>query len=84
MADPHGCAGPRSERTISVCPQCGCYAVYEYRARPIFKCQGCDRQFYADEASTWDALHGRYLTKRINHSVAFADEDDEKRGVLVV
>jgi transposase-like protein len=30
---------------------------------------------YADEASCWDALHGRYLTKRINHSVAYRDED---------
>jgi hypothetical protein len=25
---------------------------------------------YADEASCWDALHARYLTKRINHTVA--------------
>lgn len=29
---------------------------------------------HADEAPTWDALHGRYLTKRINHSVAFSDD----------
>ena len=27
------------------CPRCGCVAVYEYRARKIFKCQGCERQF---------------------------------------
>ena len=27
---------------------------------------------YADEASAWDILHGRYLTKRINHSVAYS------------
>lgn len=29
---------------------------------------------YADEASSWDALHARYDTRRINHSVAFMDE----------
>jgi len=30
---------------------------------------------YADEASCWDALHARFEAKRINHSVAFKDED---------
>ncbi len=30
---------------------------------------------YADEASVWDALHARFDTRRINHSVAFSDED---------
>ena len=30
---------------------------------------------YADEAAHWNELHGRYLTKRINHSVAYADGD---------
>ena len=29
---------------------------------------------YADEASSWDALHARFDTRRINHSVAFSDE----------
>jgi transposase-like protein len=28
---------------------------------------------YADEASCWDELHGRFAAKRINHSVAFSD-----------
>lgn len=28
-----------------VCPQCGCFAVYEYKSRPIFKCKGCGHQF---------------------------------------
>jgi transposase-like protein len=28
---------------------------------------------HADEASHWDALHARYLTKRINHSQAYSD-----------
>jgi ribosomal protein L37AE/L43A len=27
------------------CPKCGCVAVYQYTARRIFKCQGCDAQF---------------------------------------
>ena len=30
---------------------------------------------YADEASCWDGLHARFALKRINHSVAFKDED---------
>ncbi|HXQ53301.1 MAG TPA: IS1595 family transposase, partial [Stellaceae bacterium] len=29
---------------------------------------------YADEASHWDQLHARYLTKRINHSQSYSDE----------
>lgn len=29
---------------------------------------------YADEASCWDALHAKFDTRRINHSVAFSDE----------
>ena len=28
---------------------------------------------YADEAGGWEALHARYLTKRINHSQAYSD-----------
>ena len=28
---------------------------------------------FADEASSWDALHDRYLTKRINHSQVYSD-----------
>lgn len=28
---------------------------------------------HADEATHWDALHSRYLTKRINHSQAYSD-----------
>ena len=30
---------------------------------------------HADEASCWDALHAQFAAKRINHSVAFKDED---------
>lgn len=30
---------------------------------------------YADESSAWDSLHVSYDTKRVNHSVAFKDND---------
>lgn len=30
---------------------------------------------HADEASHWDALHARFLTKRINHSEAYSTEE---------
>jgi hypothetical protein len=26
---------------------------------------------FADEASSWDVLHGWYTAKRINHTIAF-------------
>ena len=29
---------------------------------------------HADEARHWDALHGRYLTKRINHQESYSDD----------
>ncbi len=32
-----------------------------------------DATVYADEASHWDPLHARFLTKRINHSERYAD-----------
>ncbi|HEX3747673.1 MAG TPA: IS1595 family transposase [Bryobacteraceae bacterium] len=28
-----------------VCPRCACAAVYQYKARSIFKCKGCNKQF---------------------------------------
>jgi transposase-like protein len=30
---------------------------------------------YADEAASWDRLHDRYLTKRINHQESYSDGD---------
>jgi transposase-like protein len=33
---------------------------------------GADSTIHADEASHWDALHARFLTKRINHSEAYS------------
>lgn len=32
-----------------------------------------DSTVHADEAAHWDALHARFLTKRINHSEAYSD-----------
>lgn len=29
---------------------------------------------YADEAAAWDALHAKFLTKRVNHSVAYSHD----------
>jgi hypothetical protein len=29
---------------------------------------------HADEATSWDALHARFKTRRINHSVSFSDD----------
>ncbi len=29
------------------CPKCGCVAVYEFKSRKIFKCEGCEGQFSA-------------------------------------
>jgi transposase-like protein len=31
-------------------------------------------KLFADEASSWDALHARFDMKRINHSIAFSDD----------
>lgn len=30
---------------------------------------------YADESTSWDVLHDRYLTKRINHSECYSDDE---------
>ena len=34
-----------------------------------------DATVYADEAPSWDELHGRFLTKRINHSEAYSTDE---------
>lgn len=33
-----------------------------------------DATVYADEAAHWDALHARFLTKRINHQQSYSDD----------
>jgi len=30
---------------------------------------------YADEATHWDALHGKFITKRVNHSIEYSNGD---------
>jgi len=27
------------------CPRCGCFGVYTYKSRPLFKCRECEHQF---------------------------------------
>jgi transposase-like protein len=34
-----------------------------------------DATVFADEAHSWDNLHGRFLTKRINHSEAYSTDE---------
>jgi transposase-like protein len=34
-----------------ICPRCGCVAVYRYRSRRIFKCEGCGAQFSVTTAT---------------------------------
>jgi transposase-like protein len=41
-----------------VCPRCGCLAVYEYRARAVFKCKACLRQF---SVTSGTIFHSRKL-----------------------
>ena len=44
-----------------VCPACGCVAVYAYRTRKLFKCQGCGKQFSITSGTTF---HGSKLPVR--------------------
>jgi transposase-like protein len=39
----------------------------------VRKCVDASAVIHADEASHWDALHGRNVAKRINHSVCYSD-----------
>jgi transposase-like protein len=41
---------------------------------------GAGATIHADEASHWDALEARFLTKRINHSVAYSDETNTNQA----
>lgn len=41
----------------------------------IFNSVRPDATIYADEATHWDALHSRYLTRRINHQEAYSTQD---------
>lgn len=41
---------------------------------------GAGATVHADEASHWDVLEARYLTKRINHSLAYSDETNTNQA----
>lgn len=43
------------------CPRCGCVAIYQYKARRIFKCKGCNAQF---SVTTGTIFASRKLTLR--------------------
>lgn len=46
----------------------------EEQAIPTIKEHVADGSvIYADESSAWEALHAKYLTRRVNHSVAYSD-----------
>jgi transposase-like protein len=44
-----------------VCPSCGCVAVYTYRARRVFKCKACLKQF---SVTSGTIFHSRKLPIR--------------------
>lgn len=39
-----------------------------------------ETEIHADEASAWDALHARYVAKRINHQVAYSEDGTHTNG----
>src|ERR687897_581268 len=60
-----------------VCPACGCCAVYEYRTRRLFKCQGCGKQFSVTSGTTF---HSRKLPVR-DYLMAIAIFVNAARGI---
>jgi transposase-like protein len=60
-----------------VCPHCGCLAVYEFKARPIFKCKACLRQF---SLTSGTIFHSRKLGFR-DHLLAIAIFVNGAKGV---
>jgi transposase-like protein len=60
-----------------VCPRCGCLAVYEYRARAVFKCKACLRQF---SVTSGTIFHSRKLAFR-DHLLAIAIFVNGAKGV---
>jgi len=34
----------------------------------------------ADQATTWDGLHGRYVVKRVNHQLTYSDDNARMNG----
>jgi sarcosine oxidase delta subunit len=39
-----------------------------------------ETEIHADEAPSWDALHARYVVKRINHQVAYSEDGTHTNG----
>jgi transposase-like protein len=60
-----------------VCPRCGCLAVYEYRARQVFKCKACGRQF---SVTSGTIFHSRSSPSR-DHLLAIAIFVNGAKGV---
>lgn len=42
------------------CPHCGCPAVYTYKARRLFKCKQCDKQFTATSGTAFRSRKKSY------------------------
>src|SRR3712207_4257380 len=66
MADDEARAAFRAIRWATtdgepVCPHCGCLACYEFKARRLFKCKACGKQFSLTSGTTF---HGRKLPHR--------------------
>lgn len=38
---------------LPTCPKCGCDAVWSFKARPIYKCKKCDKQFSDKSGTPW-------------------------------
>jgi transposase-like protein len=61
-----------------VCPRCGCYAVYEYRTRRIFRCRECAAQF---SITSGTAFAGNKLPLRVLLAAIVASAT-ERRSIL--
>src|SRR5271157_6626787 len=59
-----------------VCPNCSCAAVYTYRCRRVFKCQGLPSAVFSDQrdlarllkASVSDPAHGLQSVRQRRHA----------------
>src|SRR3954470_21786036 len=67
------CVRPNRPTYVSLTGQ-GCCRAIDESVPTIRERVLSGTTVYADEAPSWDALHARYDTKRINHSIAFSDD----------
>jgi len=82
MEEPEARATFRAIRWAStngepVCPACGCLACYAFKSRPLFKCQGCGKQF---SVTSGTIFHGRKLPVR-DHLMAIAIFVNAAKGI---